>query len=129
MVVVCGGVWWWCVVCGGGGGGVCVWGPSVPCVLRTVRAQHRPSLNLLPYPTTRTGNDLDTAYLFNDVSTLQPGAPWTGGINHTALVLLEERAYGLYWCALRKSSHTPGAVAVVVGAPWDSEAGNLVPCG
>ncbi len=40
-------------------------------------------------------NDLDTAYPLADVATLVPGAPC--GINVTALEMLEERAYGLFW--------------------------------
>ena len=47
-------------------------------------------------------NDLDTAYLFPPIATLHKDA-WDGGVNHTALVMLEQRAYGYYGLMVNSS--------------------------
>eukprot|EP00039_Didymoeca_costata_P030882 m.31913 g.31913 ORF g.31913 m.31913 type:complete len:681 (+) comp8360_c0_seq1:75-2117(+) len=45
------------------------------------------------------GNDLDTAYLFLDLddTRAQAATDWKGGLNMTALRMLEDRAYGWFW--------------------------------
>jgi hypothetical protein len=59
-------------------------------------------------------NDLDSAYLFlplADAGQQQPWQqqPWQGGVNLTALALLEARAYGSYHFF---RNHTPGNLTV-----------------
>ncbi len=41
-------------------------------------------------------NDLDTAYMWLPMDELSSG-PWVGGVNMTALEMLENRALGSYW--------------------------------
>ena len=50
------------------------------------------------------GNDLDTAYLLlsSDDARLQAEGGWAGGVNLTAMRMLEDRAYG--WFSLLKNS-------------------------
>jgi hypothetical protein len=54
------------------------------------------------------GNDLDTAYLFLPMEAVKAeavgAAGWAGGVNLTALRMLEDRAYG--WMSLLKTSAT-----------------------
>eukprot|EP00750_Incisomonas_marina_P001552 INCI1132.3.p1 GENE.INCI1132.3~~INCI1132.3.p1 ORF type:complete len:495 (+),score=74.00 INCI1132.3:469-1953(+) len=47
-----------------------------------------------------SGNDLDNAYLFQPLETARAtvsAGQWAGGINLTALEMLEQRAYGWFW--------------------------------
>ena len=51
------------------------------------------------------GNDLDSAYLFPDLEEVKAEAAsggWRGGVNLTALRMLEDRAYG--WFSLMQAS-------------------------
>ena len=54
------------------------------------------------------GNDLDTAYLYLPLEAVKAeaagAAGWAGGVNMTALRMLEDRAYG--WMSVLKSSAT-----------------------
>ncbi len=52
------------------------------------------------------GNDLDTAYPLLDVSSRLPGSPWFGGLNLTAVEMLEQRSYGWFWY-MRNNSINP----------------------
>ena len=54
-----------------------------------------------------SGNDLDSAYLFPTraavAAEIQSG--WRGGLNLTALRMLEDRAFGWYWWMRNSSTH------------------------
>jgi hypothetical protein len=52
------------------------------------------------------GNDLDSAYLFPPLQTVRKEAAsgWKGGVNLTALRMLEDRAYGWYWYVRNSSA-------------------------
>jgi hypothetical protein len=58
----------------------------------------KPQLHLNPSlcPIQNLLNDLDTAYLLLPEEETRRQKPWMGGLNMTALVMLEQRAYGSY---------------------------------
>lgn len=53
-------------------------------------------------------NDLDSAYLLLSLNDTLHQRPWMGGLNMTALRMLEGRAYGSYHYML---NNTPGKLA------------------
>lgn len=65
------------------------------------------SVNVGDISQQNTGNDLDTAYLFLPLPIVVAEAHngWRGGLNRTALRMLEDRAYGWFWNMRNISSH------------------------
>ena len=65
------------------------------------------SVNVGDISQQNTGNDLDTAYLFPPLPIVVAEAQngWRGGLNRTALRMLEDRAYGWFWNMRNISSH------------------------
>lgn len=74
-------------------------------------------------------NDLDTAYLFPPIDSLQTTA-WNGGVNITALAMLEDRAYGFF--SLLVCVHAcvcPRVCVIVCGFTVDAVAQHDTRCG